>query len=399
MNLCFITHESSKTHELNKIPSGVITILLQLCEKWPDYDKIIVLTNKRHWAYPVIREKFKKRKNIIVKPFPWILVSEFREIVDRPLFQHLFFKIVFRTTQLLLIPFYIIRLTIWLLNNKVDGVLNHNGGWPAGELNRWVAIAAKIAAIKNNILVIHNTPSSTSKFFNIIEHIRDRFIYWCCKEIITVSQSCRKSLIVGTNLGSGIKVIYNGINISPTQQRKKIPLKKDTISVGFVGEVNHRKGVHVLFESLKYVHTPCEVIIIGNGDKNYIEKLKDLQTDIPWPITFLGYREDVIDLYEGLDIVVLPSIAFESFGLVLIEAMICEKPVICSDFGGMKEVVDHEQTGLIVPANNAKTLALALDQLLSNVALRCKMGKAGRKRVVELFSDKKMIRQYQRLFH
>jgi len=391
MNLCFITNENAK------VPSGVMTILIQLFEKWDSTSFITVLTNRKHWAKYLLKEKSDNKKNISIAQCPWLLPSEFSWFYES---DSLIKKIILRFITILSPPIYIIRLVFWIRQNRIDGILSHNGGWPAGELSRWIIVAGKLASVKKNILVIHNRPSTPKFSIKFIRFIKDKFISWCCTKIVTVSQSCRDSLIQGTNLGSGIKVIYNGIDISPSQPSRKIPpWSKNTISIGFVGELHQRKGVHVLFESLKYLQNSCEVVLIGNGDENYIGKLKDMQTYFSSSVYFLGFREDVMDLYEWLDIVILPSIEFESFGLVLLEAMFWEKPTICSDFSGMKEVVENSKTGLVVPANDAKALAAALDYLLENEPLRKKMGTAGRRRLEELFSDNTMVKQYENLFH
>ena len=202
MNLCFVTNEDAK------VPSGVITVLIQLFEKWDSTSFITVLTNRKHWAQYLLKEKSDNKKNIAIAQCPWLLPSEF------PLFYEgnsLIKKIILRFITILSSPFYIIRLIFWIRHNRIDGLLSHNGGWPAGELNRWVIIAGKIANVKNNVLVIHNTPSTSKYSIKFIRHIRDKFILWCSTNIITVSDSCRNSLIQGTGLGESIKIIYNGI--------------------------------------------------------------------------------------------------------------------------------------------------------------------------------------------
>ena len=390
MNLCFVTNEDAK------VPSGVVTVLIQLFEKWDPTSFIIVLTNRNHWGQDLLKEKSDNKKNVTLVQCPWFLPSEFSWFYEG---NSLIKKAILRFVTILSLPLYIIRLVLWIRQNRIDGLLSHNGGWPAGELNRWIIIAGKIANVKKNVLVIHNTPSIPKYSIKFIRHLRDKFILWCSTNVITVSDSCRNSLIQGTGLGESIKKIYNGIEpIVTINSKVNPPWNKQEISIGFVGELHERKGVHVLLESLKHINIPCEIALIGNGDEYYIDRLKELEKESPWSIKFLGFRDDVMDLYHFLDIVVLPSIEYESFGMVLLEAMLWAKPAICSDYGGMNEVVEHNKTGFVVPMNDAKALAEKLNVLLGNKALRKQMGEAGRKRLDKYFSSSANVNQYEAIF-
>ena len=164
-------------------------------------------------------------------------------------------------------------------------------------------------------------------------------------------------------------MIYNGINTNKLPNNKSLEKinfsnNNNIITIGFVGEITHHKGLHILFESLKFVHEKIELIIIGNGDAIYIKMLKKLATTLNHEIKFLGYRSDAKELYRYFDILVLPSIAFESFGIVLLEAMKFNLPVICSDFGGMKEVVVNNETGFIYKSFDFNELSSKLNILI-----------------------------------
>ena len=73
------------------------------------------------------------------------------------------------------------------------------------------------------------------------------------------------------------------------------------------------------------------------------------------------------------------------------------KPVICSDFGGMKEVVNNDITGLVVPNGDVLALAQGLRKLLKNKKMRIAMGKAGYKRLANLFRAEQMAREYDKI--
>ena len=83
--------------------------------------------------------------------------------------------------------------------------------------------------------------------------------------------------------------------------------------------------------------------------------------------------------------------------MVILEAMKFRKPVICSDVGGMKEVVEDGVTGLVVPACDEPALAQAITKLLENPDMRSKMGEAGYHRLNDLFTSEVMAAQYDDL--
>jgi glycosyltransferase involved in cell wall biosynthesis len=114
-------------------------------------------------------------------------------------------------------------------------------------------------------------------------------------------------------------------------------------------------------------------------------------------VSFLGFHHDVDSFMARVDFLVVPSIAFESFGMVILEAMKHRKAVICTDFGGMKEVVQDGVTGLVVPAGDALALSKAMARLVADAGLRRQMGEGGYRRLNDRFTAEKMADQYDEL--
>jgi glycosyltransferase involved in cell wall biosynthesis len=114
-------------------------------------------------------------------------------------------------------------------------------------------------------------------------------------------------------------------------------------------------------------------------------------------VQFWGFRTDIPEILAQLDILVVPSLQ-EPFGKIIIEGMAMKKPVIASNVGGIPEIIVDGQTGILVPPENAEALRQALESLLENRDMRKKMGIEGRKRVEQMFSIDKNVRQTEQIY-
>ena len=115
-------------------------------------------------------------------------------------------------------------------------------------------------------------------------------------------------------------------------------------------------------------------------------------------VRFAGFRSDVFRFYAAADLVIHSSIEPEPFGMALVEAMACGKPVIASDSGGPREIMENGVTGLLVPPGDAEKLAQAILSLLGDPERILRMGQAGTTRVREVFSAQRMVRQIEAVY-
>jgi glycosyltransferase involved in cell wall biosynthesis len=107
-------------------------------------------------------------------------------------------------------------------------------------------------------------------------------------------------------------------------------------------------------------------------------------------VRFVGHVDDVESLIADSAIVILPSYR-EGTPRILLEAAAMAKPIVATDVPGCREVVEDRKNGLLVPAKNASAIADALEVLLNDRALREKMGKAGRQKMLSEFDIKTVI--------
>ena len=167
--------------------------------------------------------------------------------------------------------------------------------------------------------------------------------------------------------------------------------KSDQFVIGNVKTLRHLYGIDLLIKAFAEL---CSMA----PDRNLLLKIagtgpqwQELQTlcntlGISNKVQFLGYipNEQLPTLYSSFDVSVSLS-RRESFGVVAVEAMACECPVVTSAADGFKEVVADGETGFIVPVEDSHSAALALQKLVSDESLRISMGRAGRQRVLRLY--------------
>ncbi|MCZ6594208.1 MAG: glycosyltransferase [Bacteroidetes bacterium] len=204
-----------------------------------------------------------------------------------------------------------------------------------------------------------------------------------------------------------IKVINNGISIDRFKKFSVNMLKKenfaidsDTSIVGIVARLVPDKCHEIFLESavtILKVLPDTHFFIIGNGPERVRLEEMSIELNISSNVHFLGFREDIPSLLSLLDVSVLSSCA-EFFPYSLLESMMMEIPVVATDVGAVSEVVYNGVTGILVPSKNSNALAEAILLLLKDRELAKKMGREGRKRVINRFSAQKMTSQIESIF-
>jgi len=222
-----------------------------------------------------------------------------------------------------------------------------------------------------------------------------------------------------------IKVIYNGIDLkeyvlkSSTATLKNHGIATDKPYVLFVGRITRQKGIIHLVNAVKYINPDTQIVLcagapdtkeIGEEMKASVDAVKKERDNLIW-ISDMLPKEQVIELYSHAAVFCCPSI-YEPFGIINLEAMACETAVVASAVGGIKEVVVPNETGILVPVEQQKTapfepidpdkfsrdLANGINKIVSSKELQRSMGKAGRKRVEDVFDWSAIAKETQSLY-
>ncbi len=203
-----------------------------------------------------------------------------------------------------------------------------------------------------------------------------------------------------------VEVVYNAVDgdlFDRTAPLSEPAFTSGRITIGYVGKVRERKGVHPFVEAalgLLARRDDVTFVVIGDdqGDEDgCLDALKEMTPEplIDQRLFFTGYRHDVAAVMRSLDVLVVPSLIEEAFGRTCIEGMAAGVPVIATHRGGIPEVVVDGECGLLVPAGDVDALSDAIVHLCDDALLRRRMGAAGRARVRECFDIDRLTGQIE----
>jgi glycosyltransferase involved in cell wall biosynthesis len=172
----------------------------------------------------------------------------------------------------------------------------------------------------------------------------------------------------------------------------------------YVGRLASNKGLEVLIDSAPEVlkeHPDTTFAFVGEDEgmkELLIDKAKKL--GIINNLLFTDHIKDeelFLSAFAACDVFVLPS-EYEAFGIVLLEAQACKKPVIGTRVGGVPEAIGKEGAGVVVEYNDSHALSEAINSLLSDPKKRNKMGEIGRKRVKKYFTWETVVDQIEKVY-
>lgn len=222
-------------------------------------------------------------------------------------------------------------------------------------------------------------------FMALYRHSLDSLLGYCATITATTRMYAESSDVLATYLGK-VTVIPNFVDIEKYKPGNSKREHHDGLRVLFVGRFVPYKGLKTLIDAVKGLDV--EVHLVGNGPM--YDELKKYALDNHVELTFHINAQDLREEYEWCDVLVLPSVTRqEAFGITLIEAMACGKPVIGSNIGGVPEVVGH--CGCVFEAGNAESLRKCLKSFNPSEWDPVKI----REYAIERFSLDKVAKQYE----
>ena len=244
--------------------------------------------------------------------------------------------------------------------------------------------------------------------------------------VIAVSRGTRDDILrVSPVQPERIHVIYNGIDtqlyrpVAATDALERFNVDPTRPIVLFVGRITRQKGIVYLARAIPDIDPSAQVVLLAGAPdtpeiaaemEQAVADAQHQRGNVIWIQEMLP-REDVIQFYSHATVFCCPSI-YEPFGIINLEAMACDTPVVASKVGGIPEVVVDGETGILVPLEQqtespfepldprrfSADLAAAINRLLHDPELRERMARAGRERVEREFSWPAIARQTADLY-
>jgi len=244
--------------------------------------------------------------------------------------------------------------------------------------------------------------------------------------VVAVSQETRRDVLRLFDVSEAkVHVIHNGIE--PDEYRpatSSAALEKYGVDPGvpyllFVGRITRQKGIAHLVRAIRHLDPGFQIVLcagapdtpeIATEMKAAVAQAQQTRPGILW-IEEMVPRATAIELYSHAAVFCCPSI-YEPFGIINLEAMACETPVVASAVGGIPEVVVDGETGFLVPVEQqttspfeavdpdrfARDLAAPINRLMADPVLRARMGVAGRERAIAKFSWAAIARRTRDLY-
>ena len=285
-------------------------------------------------------------------------------------------------------------------SERPDIVHTHNP--KPGVYGRIIARMLGVDMVVNTVHGLYATPDDPWKrraAVYALEAVASRFSHLELVQNIEDTE-----LMIRTPLAPSSKVRHlgNGIDLSRfsdvdgearrQEVRAELGLADDDVVVGSVGRLVAEKGFRELLEASRQLGPNHKLIVIGPDEPEKADALSPglIEEARGRGVLFLGHRTDIDRLLPACDLFVLASYR-EGVPRAAMEAAACGLPVVATDIRGCRQVVDHGETGLLVPPADAEALAGALRTLIVDVDRRRAFGLAGRRKAEVEFDERGVV--------
>ena len=390
---------------------GLDTFLITLINNWPhSEDELALICNKSHPGLMVIQSRLKRPCKIKPHNLPTLPNWE-RLILKKKFFGRWLSIILTILGKVLGYPVFIFHILYFVHKFRALGyerLMVVNGGYPGGWTCRAASIAWGLAGLKPySIHNFHNFAVRSSKLRGWIEYSIDIAVRHFSRAIVSVSKTCLASLNNRTAFQKtgNYRVIYNGIdsnmlsNKPDPNVRQELGIPKDSPLCLMLASYDQRKGHDLFLKAFKQVNKnlpDLRALICGYGTLSEVEHVKRIITSLSLDeyVNCEGYRKDTDALLREAQVLVVPSQSYESFGLVIVEAMAMRVPVVATRVGGIPEAISNGQGGFLVDPDDINGFAGHIKIIIEDSALRAEVGELGFKQYATKFTSDRMALEY-----
>jgi glycosyltransferase involved in cell wall biosynthesis len=282
----------------------------------------------------------------------------------------------------------------------------------AGTVGR---VAARLAGSRKPPIVVHTFHGHVLRGYfgpvrTLLFRLLERWLAAGTTALIAVSPQVRDDLVsLCVAPRERFVVIRLGIELDERvapeedgrgESRRYLGIPGDRFAVGWIGRmtaVKRTDDVLIAFKSLRDSGVDAVLCMVGDGPDRLPLEQRAQELGVARDTVFLGYQEDVAPFYAAFDVLVLPS-GNEGTPVTVIEALAAERPVVATRVGGVPDVVRDGEDGFLVEAGATEDLADRLGRLARDPALRARMGKKGRERVLPRYAVERLVDDVDELY-
>ncbi|EGR5587396.1 glycosyltransferase [Vibrio cholerae] len=355
---------------------GLDTFLANLIKYWPE-DEVSLMINKTHEGIDFLKSHINPDNVIELGLFS--RHNFFKEAGKYNNFRVplLFLNVFLLVLSYLVQPFQLIGL--FLKYRSYDRLLIVNGGYPGGQSCNIAAIVWFLIKGEKSWYNFHNNARKYNRLLKPLQIAFDFLVSKTTIEFISVSKDCTNSMHCRAGIEHDkLSFIYNGIETPSitSDLRSLCSIRREVLDsnrkrIVMLGTYELRKGHEFAFSVMKQL-PQYDLIVCGKGTESETERILSMSQEIN-NIYLLGHRTDNYNIIATSDLLLVPSMCNESFGLTIIEAMALNVPVIATRTGGMQEVITEQWDGLLVDYGDVFQLKESIIRLMEDVELREKI--------------------------
>ena len=388
---------------------GVDTFVVNLINDWPvSEDSFIIVANKNYPGLKLIEERVRRsltviRHNTVI----YANIGLERQWLYR------YKRFLSPLLRYVVLAWNVFAFRSLMKRVRADRCMVINGGYPGGDSCRAAAIAWGILkGPRSGIHNFHNLAQTSAWHSKLQDALVDRLVERYSEVFVTVSDAAACSMSARPQIARSGRVTYihNGyagatVDVNePATFRDEIGVSTGTPLCLMLGTYEPRKGHAFLLDAWGLVlqSVPsARLAICGFGTSNEVRAVQQLVQEraLAKSVLLMDFRRDLENMLRSIDVLLVSSQGFESFGYTSVEAMAHRVPIVATDVGGIPEVVVSGEGGFCLPKADISGYAATIVRLLQDPELRKAQGARGGARYQALFSSKIMARRYADILH
>ncbi|MEM4000666.1 MAG: glycosyltransferase family 4 protein [Saccharolobus sp.] len=238
-----------------------------------------------------------------------------------------------------------------------------------------------------------------SKLKALIGYIIELISVKISKNIHTVSEASKEDILRLKFKEKNVYVIPNALDVLKYSPHcESIEYVNE---IAFIGRLVFYKNLEVILKALSHIaEHEVKLLVIGDGPMRYYWQKLAEDLGVAGKVEFMGYlsHEEKVRILRKVSALVLPSL-FEGFGMVILEAWTCKKPVIVADLPPLNQIVEHGKDGFIVNPFKSEEWAKHISLLISDKELAKKLGLNGYSKLIEKYNAMDWITKFEELYH